>query len=95
MCGALLPANHTTSPFHVGAVVDEHSIGRGAITDQYALECVGCVLDGIHNWYSIYVLNPYMYMGKSECLGFVALLCLVVCLTLLASFFLHSGTLQL
>ena len=32
LCGAL-PANHTTSPFHVGAVVDEDGIGRGTITD--------------------------------------------------------------
>ena len=33
LCGALLPTNHTTSPFHVGAVVDEDGIGRGTITD--------------------------------------------------------------
>ena len=35
-------------------------------------------------------LRQLFFLRKSDCLGCVALLCLVVCLTLLASFFLPS-----
>ena len=35
-------------------------------------------------------IQMYMYMWKSDCLGCAALLCLVVCLTLLATFFIPS-----
>ena len=35
-------------------------------------------------------LVPFIFLRKSDCLGCAVLLCLVVCLTLLASFFLPS-----
>ena len=34
----------------------------------------------------------FIFLWKSDCLGCAVLLCLVVCLTLLASFFLHSAS---
>ena len=38
----------------------------------------------------IYVYTMYIFLKKSDCLGCVVLLCFVVCLTMLASFFLPS-----
>ena len=44
----------------------------------------------IHMYMYMYVLRQLIFLRKSDCLGCAVLLCLVVCLTLLASFFLPS-----
>ena len=49
----------------------------------------------MHNNYTaciLYMLRQLSFLMKSDCLGCAVLLCLVVCLTLLASFFLSSAS---
>ena len=41
-------------------------------------------------WRPVYIYRQLIFLGKSDCLGCAVLLCLVVCLSLLASFFLPS-----
>ena len=54
------------------------------IRDSYGLKCT-CI---VHDLYMH--LRQLIFIKKSDCLGCVVLLCFVVCLTLLASFFLPS-----
>ena len=45
--------------------------------------------------YTLYVYVQLIFLWKSDCLGCFVLLCLVVCLTLLASFFLPSSLINM
>ena len=51
-------------------------------------------MSGVRGSIGIHVhARQLFFHGKSDCLGCAVLLCLVVCLTLLASFFLPSASL--
>ena len=58
------------------------------------LSCIHCVFDYMYNIMLIYIYIPpkaaHFFFWKSDFLGCVVLLFLVVCMTLLASFFLLS-----
>ena len=43
---SISPTNGSSAPLHPSTLIDEHSIGGGAISDQNSLECTGSGLRG-------------------------------------------------